>query len=486
MKITKLKLTVIILSILLLTKIIITLVALPKPTIDYVAQYNELSKPVSYSPEDNAADDYLKAIDLYVEPSEELHDSILMVKWYEKKTPFQTDVDPGSLLLLEKWLLSNEPALDQTKIAMQKPYTWFERESEEGPALGIKAPEIHSIREISEAMLCSARFNALDNNFRAAFDDIVDCYRLGQHQCRENASLLEQYLGINIKTDATKIALSILSFFEPNAEDLKSFQNSLHSLVIDESYIPGIETERLFFYDSVQYIYLDWIRGINKPSLRVLHSTRCLCGDNDFLWINAFVGPSRQTTIQQIDHFFDLHNQLRDKTPWEINHQYINELSEIESFNRRFFFKDFIYHPAIRLFSSFQESNAQTDALITVLGILRFKADNNRLPESLGELLSDGYLHYLPKDPYSEGFLKYRVLSDDFVLYSFGKDFEDNKGESIVIEQDSMFNSQGIEMITPSLPIDQFPRAIKRTVYKDIVYWPVTDIPEYIDRNKRF
>jgi hypothetical protein len=484
MKITKLKLILIILSLVLLTKIIITLVALPTPTIDYVAQYNELTKPVNYSPENNAADDYLKAFDLYVEPSEELHDSILMVKWYEKNTPFQADVDPDSLLLLEKWLISNKSALDQIEVAMQKPYTWFEKEPEEGPALGIRSPEISGIRKMSEVMLCSARFNALDNNFRATFDDIIDSYRLGQQQCRENASVLEQYLGINIKTDTIKTALNILSFLEPNSEDLKHFQDSLCSLTVNEDCIPGIETERLFFYDTVQYIYLDWIRGINKPSLRVLYGTRCLCGDVDFLWVSAFVGPSRQKTLQQIDRFFDLHNQLRDKTPWEIYHQYINELREIESFNKRYFFKEFFYHPSVRLFSSFQKSNTQTEALITILAILRYKADNNRFPETLEELLSAGYITYLPKDPYSEGFLKYRVMDDDFVLYSTGKNFEDDKGETVVIEEDSMF---GLNRNAPTViphSEDQPARIIKRTVYKDLVYWPVTNTPEYNESPK--
>ena len=71
MKISKFKLILIIVILLLSAKIIIALVALPKATVDYVAKYNELTQPADFIPEKNAADYYLRAEELYIEQSEE-------------------------------------------------------------------------------------------------------------------------------------------------------------------------------------------------------------------------------------------------------------------------------------------------------------------------------------------------------------------------------------------------------------------------------
>jgi len=486
MKISKFKIIVLILASILLAKIIITLVALPKASIDYTAEYNELTKPADFTPEENAADYYLKACELYIEPSEELYSSHLMVEWYEDKASFLTDIDPEDLLLLEQWIISNQPAIDQIRLAIPKPYCWFQRKSETGHALGITFPEATTIRHISEVFIYSARLNAIKKNFRSAIDDIIDCYHIGQHQCWENISIIDQYLGIRIKTNAIKTALDILSYSKPAPEELEYFQDSLQAIIDTDSYIPGLEAEKLFLYDNVQRIYLDWIRGINRPAFRVLCGIRCLCDDNNFLWVNAFVGSSRGEILSQIDRFFDLHNQLRDKTQWQIHHQYANQLSEIEAMSESNFFMELCAPPSIRVFSLSQKQKAQAEALIAVLAILRYKADNNRLPETLEELIANGYLNHLPQDPYSEGNLRYRVLNDDFVLYSIGEDFEDNNGEPIIIEEDTMFGFPKTEMPGMTPLKDRPQKTIKRTVYNDVVYWPVTDIPQYFDRNRKF
>jgi hypothetical protein len=71
---------------------------------------------------------------------------------------------------------------------------------------------------------------------------------------------------------------------------------------------------------------------------------------------------------------------------------------------------------------------AETDALITTVAILRYKADNGKLPADLQELVSANYLKDLPIDPFGPGSLTYKRIDDDFKLYSFGLDFDDDGG----------------------------------------------------------
>lgn len=469
------------------------LVVLPKPPIDYVAIYNELTKPADFSPENNAADHYLRAGELYIEQPEELVTSNLMQNWSEVKAQNYGDIDPNELQLLESWLTSNKPAIDQIQLALQKPYCWFERKTDRGTVLGITFPESHVMRIVYQVFTYSAKLNSLKGDFKSAAENLIDCYRIGQHQCRDNLSVIEQFAGIRIKNHTISTALDVLANSEPSDEQLKYFQTSLQDIVSDEDYTPGLSTEKIFLYDVVQHVYLDWIRGINKPSFRVLLGYVSLCDDHiNNMWVNAFVGPSRQKILKQIESLFETYDQIKDKTPWQIHHQHTNQVKTIKNIVDNDFFMRFWGPTYFSLFSNFQNADSQTEALITVLGILRFKADNNRFPETLQELLSKGYIDYLPKDPYSEGDLMYRVLDDDFVLYSFGKDFEDNNGEVIIVERDQRFGLKGMAM--PKMPSQspvptnkeevtssQSPQKIKETVYKDIVYWPVTNIPEYID-----
>ncbi len=487
MKKHRLKIIIFILAGILLAKIIVTLVALPKITIDYVARYNELTKPAEFAPERNAADHIQKACELYIIPSTKLRDFNSTIRRNEEATQIFNSNDPNSLLLLEKWIVSNKPALDQIKLAIQKPYCWFERKSEKGYASGILCPERSTTGDLSRLLISSAKLNVYKNNFRASIDDIIDCYRVGQLYCRENLSIIEQFMGTRIRQDAVKTALYILPHSSPGTEELKHFQDSLQTILDNDSYIMGSETEKIFMYDAVQRIFLDWKRGINRPAFRLMNQFRCMCNDNNFLWINAFVGPSRHEVIRQIDRLFELYDQLRDKTQWQIHHQYTEQLDEIDKIVESNFFMKILAPPLHRIFSTFQDSNAQTEALIAVLAILRFQADNSKLPATLEELISSGYLKNLPKDPYSEGNLIYRIIGDEFKLYSIGKDFEDNNGELIITEEKTKLGFPRMPGMLPAYPPSakkdkKFARKIKpttgkvkKTEYKDIIYWPVIE-----------
>lgn len=477
-QVRRLKLFILVLIGVLFAKIFITLVSLPKITVDYVAAYNEYTKPVAFTAADNAADYYYQARRLYKELPEELYSSALLLKWRKDRTPFFEDINPDDLQLLEKWLQSNKPAFDQIKLAIQKPYAWFERKSETGNILHIIFEEFASIRGLSHALIYSAKVNAINNNFTGAANNITDCYQVGQHKCRENLSLAEQAHGLRIKNKATKAALAILAYSKPAAEELKYFQDSLQTIVDEDSYLPGFTAEKIFKYELVQRLYLDWIRGINRPAFRIMRQIICMCDDNNPMWVNAFTGPSRTEIISQIEHLFELHEQLRDKTPWQIHHQYSNLTSEIEAMNGDDFFGKFFATSYYWFFSKYYESKVQTDALITILAALRFKADNNRLPGTLDELVSKGYMKTVPHDPYSREDLVYQVIDNDFRLYSVGKDFEDNNGEATTVERDETFEFEGMDTYEmPAMPPASLPDppAGKKTiwkVYKDIMYWP--------------
>jgi len=116
------------------------------------------------------------------------------------------------------------------------------------------------------------------------------------------------------------------------------------------------------------------------------------------------------------------------------------------------------------IFHSCYETKAQTEALITVLAILRYKADTGQFPETLDGLVSSGYLKAVPNDPYSNSALVYKLTEDGFKLYSVGKDFSDDGGT--------------IEVVNEAMQMPGFRKTgiIPRIHSPDIVYWPVRDL----------
>jgi hypothetical protein len=117
-------------------------------------------------------------------------------------------------------------------------------------------------------------------------------------------------------------------------------------------------------------------------------------------------------------------------------------------------------HDPTSIFHRYHKTRAQTEALVTILAILRFNIAKGYLPEKLDELISNGYLKAVPSDPYSSGPLVYKRTEDNFKIYSVGEDFSDDGGV--------------IEVVNTSRKMPGFrgTTIIPHVHSPDIVYWP--------------
>lgn len=67
------------------------------------------------------------------------------------------------------------------------------------------------------------------------------------------------------------------------------------------------------------------------------------------------------------------------------------------------------------------------NAILTSLQVERYRQEEGVLPKTLKELLPE-YFDELPADPYSEGPLRFRVVSESYVVYSVGSNRIDDGG----------------------------------------------------------
>ena len=65
---------------------------------------------------------------------------------------------------------------------------------------------------------------------------------------------------------------------------------------------------------------------------------------------------------------------------------------------------------------------------MTIVAPLRYKAEHGQFPQTLDRLVPE-YLKAVPQDPFGPGPLTYKRQDDDFLLYSWGLNFQDHGGQ---------------------------------------------------------
>lgn len=443
---------------LLVLKIVLLLTAKPKITVNYTTEYNRTARPQNYDPNDNAAPYYQKAFDAFVDMPDELRKPF--VSW-------SADFNSAEQALLEEWLISNSLAFEYFKIAANKPYYWLERQAKEDDNMfSVMLPELILLRELAKALIWDAKLKAIKGQFQPAFENILDCYRAGHHRCRPPLFLTVQHTGLGIKQAAVQNVFIILDKSKVESEDLKLFQNVLQAELDNDAYVPSIQAEKYFLYDVLQRTFIDNGKGTGRLAWRVgwFYKLRSTWSTLKQRLKSCFTGPTRNQIVQQTEKVLTISNQIMVKTPWQIKNEEYGYFEEIDNINNsNFFLQIFGISPEVT-FHLYHKTRAQTEALIAILAVLRFKVDSGRFPETLDELVSAGYLQSIPMDPYSSGPLVYKLTEDNFELYSIGKDFLDDGGVIVVVNKAR--EEPGFTRTT-IVPYVHSP---------DIAYWPVKEL----------
>ncbi len=434
---------------LLIFKITLFFTAKPKVTADYVAEYNKMSRPEDYDPNNNAAPYYQKAFDAFVKMPSELRNPY--INW-------PTDFNSSEQALLEEWLTTNSQAFEYLQLAADKPYYWLERKTKKDKStFSMVFPELTSLRKLTDAYMWNAKLAALKDRSQTAFENVIDCCRAGRQKTRTPSSVVEQLVGLGNKQIAVCNALIILDRTEVDNGNLKLFQDALQAELDNDAYVPDFTAEKLFLYDAVQRTFIDNGRGTGRLAFRMAEGFIAMCCEwyNFKVYLSCFIGPTRNEIVEQIEQLFASFELLKTQNPWQLHKQ--DYFEKIDAMLRENFFMEMLVTSHRGLFKLHHKVKVQTEALITTIAILRCKNNTGRFPESLDKLVSSGYLQSVPMDPYSDRPLVYKLTEDNFMLYSVGEDFKDDGG------------------ITGNtyLSTSQWSSSCPDEYVEDIVFWPV-------------
>jgi len=391
---------------------------------NYVAQFNELSKPANYDPNNNAAIYYRKAFELSVDKPEQLGNSDIKA--------WPTDLPKEKQILLQNWISSNSAALEQIELGTQRPYYWPEYKG--NSMFTFTSPSLREVRNLSLVICARSRFNTMEGNLKAAFSDLLICYRFGKHFTGRK-TLIEQLFGIAVSGLTFSSGLQILDKTTPDPNLLRYYQQEFTELFNKQSFVIDFTAEKLADYDGIQRTFTDNGKGdgyIPKASIEQMVNPpdvlKFMFSDFNEEQKSDWEKLQRKETTELVDKIFEYYNVIKDKSPaslreeGKIPEEVIKDLTKDNPFLN-------MLTPAVgRVIDISFRGQAETDALITTLALLRYKAAKGRFPENLERLVAAGYLNELPMDPYSDGTLVYKRQGSDFMLYSLGVDFDDDGG----------------------------------------------------------
>jgi hypothetical protein len=414
----------------------------------FYAQYDIFTKPSNYDPNDNAGPEYQKAYETFTRMPARLI------------TPYITwpsDFNAADRQTLEGWLKANKNAIESFRNAIKKQYSWseiypilnrFPNERPDPPG---------SILRLTGAIEWNAKLTALDGRLNESFEDILVCWRAGQHRCRTPVFLSEQSFGLLHKQTALVAGFEILSRVKISSADLLSFQNALEKQFLEDKYKPDFEAERFLCYDELQRNFIDNGKGTGRLAFRKAKNFGTLCIAQPNPYLACFIGPTKNEMAKRIEAMFASFEPIKSETPWQLHIKDPNYFDRIETECNRDFFLSFFAPSPSGIFRLYHQTKAQEQALLTTIAVLRFKADKNRLPDALDEVITAGYMKSIPLDPYSNSPLIYKQTNDNFLLYSVGEDFKDDGGSAVI-----SFTSTG-----------SMRGGLSEDKRRDIVFWPV-------------
>jgi hypothetical protein len=379
--------------------------------VGYLAEYNRISKPANFDPNDNAAPYFDKAFELMVDAPDDFE---------TLKKLWPADMNDDQRQIVGKWLDANKQTLDYLKQAISKRYYWKPRVFDNNePLMMVDLNDLKPFRKAVYLLDLEAKLMAYQGQTEPALRQLASVYKMGTFYAGPK-TLIEQLVGIAVSANAVVSAFQILDKTNPSSAILEGFQKQITSLSCGRPFLIDMAQERLMFDDGVRQFFTGR-EDVNFSENPDLYFRK--------LFLGTVGRPWAAWERRKADIMYGYVAAAAHKTPWEL-HKEGNDVDIVTDrmIKGTLFLR--MLAPAVSrvLFISYRVQ-VQTDALIATTAILRYKADTSRYPKDLQELVTTGYLVDLPKDPFGGGPLTYKLSGDNFELYSFAEDLDDDGGK---------------------------------------------------------
>jgi hypothetical protein len=415
-----------------------------KPTVDadYLTVLNQMNRPEVVD-EENAWPDYEKAIEMLVEPTKDLEKSDEFKNYVQSEYGDWGNLSEEAKVKIKKWVEENEAAWQRFVIGSSKRYCY--RQYQVGDPNDkwlqqVVLPHLMPLRNLTKVGIWRTRIELEQGDTEQALQNCIAIVHVGKHW-QSSVFLIEQIVGLSILAFGHYEILHIVDRKEPDVNILNQLERQLCRIYQNGYPTMNTEGERLMYLDTIQHFFTKggfggghfipkYWRVINK-----LGGVDYANGEIMIVPYTAFsmLHAGRSETLAKGNEIYDRLNEITKMTPYE---RHINDfVSSDEMLLQLSRYRHPLIHifmPAIEPFSEVSYRGKTThEATMTVLALQRWRLEKGNYPTNLDELISSGYLKSLPMDPYSDKPLVYKKTDNNFILYSIGRNFEDDGGQIV-------------------------------------------------------
>ncbi|MCP4710875.1 MAG: hypothetical protein GY869_19815 [Planctomycetes bacterium] len=351
----------------------------------------------------------------------------LMIKEWQKQIMFEKQEVP-------KWLALYESAWRKLEEGCERDYFWYEYD-ESGAMRDAVGSNLGALRAMIKMGVLKARLALDEGKAEEALDIYVTMFRVCRLMMEPHNDSTTSIVAPVLLGYAAENMLDSLSSGNFDAATLEQVQKEMEGIFEGDYPYIKVEAARLRFLDIVQRTFTDG--GIGGGHL--IHGALEAAVDTE---------PGTLFDFTYTFGFFECWNHAgRNKTIAEANRLYdhFNSISEMNLYERhlkKLYTKDMLAslpvekYMLVHMYLNYinrdcvldYRGKAKFEAVVTVLALRRWELERGEYPEGLAELVEGGYLAVLPDDPYSPGEFRYERRGDDFILYSWGGDFDDDGG----------------------------------------------------------
>ncbi|MDR3198665.1 MAG: hypothetical protein LBU34_12430 [Planctomycetaceae bacterium] len=380
------------------------------------------------------------------------------------------------------WLEKVSPVLDLAGIAARKPNWACYRQAVE-PAnlmLTVLLPDVQASRTHVWNLQIRIGERIGRGDIDGAWYDTMTIFRIGRHQMGEPL-FVNHFIDAAFERHGFEAVQEILKHGKPNTEQLKRFAEEFDHLpkrnLIDINKFPFFEKQISFdglfhlshteveFSRSIETACTTWWQSLFVPTICKM----------------AFSLPfDRNIAARQLsERFIPIEAAICEPNPKKRRDLLRAEADEQIKIDKNIYSKRLVTIPLIRYrsrwigdfiyqffasaflnyYQTMDRTQAQNDLLRIAIALERYQREHETYPESLDQLIPQ-WIEEIPLDIFtSRDTLTYRRQENGYLLYSYGQNEKDDKGNpkeynDIVINMSRVTDSGGSKPLDNNKPLE--------------------------------
>jgi len=338
---------------------------------------------------------------------------------------------------IPRWLELNEPAWKKLEAGSRCPYFWYKYyESGMMPEAYLSDDvDLHKLIELGRYKIRLAQDQGKTDEALTICTTIFRVCRLVMEPNNDTTTHLIANMNM---VYPVSVMLRLLTSENFTVDAISKTQNEIEGIFRGDYPLSKSEVSRMEFLDLVQRSFTDGgiggghlipgalenAFGMEKGEPFDIHAKYT------FGFFECWNHAGRDKTLEEANRLYDHFDSISLSNLYERQIKKLNINDKLESLPVEKFSLVHLWLEQLDIYSSYDyRGKAWYEGVITVLALKRWVLEEGEYPENLSKLVKGGYLEALPDDPFGPGELVYERRGEDFILYSWGADFDDDGGE---------------------------------------------------------